>query len=204
LSEEDVEWTLGRLCELGVAREVHPRLSTGGDTVALMSKLARLVKEMGLERDIVPWRLRLAAMTRRMSHDELYLWLEQLKLKRSDSAVVRAAVVMGPALRTSLSRPDMSDWEVYKTLRAAPEEAIVFALADTPGGLAGERLRRYLTELRTRILSVGGDDILALGVKRGPGVGRILERLRELRVQEIVRGRERELEAARDLVKRST
>jgi len=70
-------------------------------------------------------------------------------------------------------------------------------------GLAADRLRRYLTELRTRTLSVGGDDILALGVKKGPGVGRILERLRELRVQELIQGREPELKAARDLVKRS-
>jgi tRNA nucleotidyltransferase (CCA-adding enzyme) len=97
----------------------------------------------------------------------------------------------------------MSDWEVYKTLRGAPEEALVFALAQTPAGLAADRLRRYITELRMRTLSVGGDDILALGVKKGPGVGRILERLRELRVEEIVRGRERELQAARELVERS-
>jgi tRNA nucleotidyltransferase (CCA-adding enzyme) len=203
LSEENVGWTVGRLCELGVAREVHPKLATGADTVALIHSLARLLEEMGLEREVVPWRLRLAAMTRSMTHDELYVWLERLKLKRTDSAVIRASVVVGPALSSSLSRPDMSDWEVYRALRAAPDEALVFALAGMVPGFAAERLRRYLTELRTRTLSVGGDDILALGVKKGPVVGRILERLRELRVQEVIQGREPELRAARDLVERS-
>jgi tRNA nucleotidyltransferase (CCA-adding enzyme) len=203
LSEENVAWTVGRLCELGVAREVHPRLATGEDTVALMNAIARLVAEMGVEREVVPWRLRLAAMTREMAHDELYVWLERLKLKSSDSAVLRASVVVGPALRSSLGRPDMSDWEVYRSLRSAPEEALVFALAGMAPGLAADRLRRYLTELRTRTLSVSGDDILALGVKKGPVVGRILERLRELRVLEIIKGRERELQAAHDLVERS-
>ena len=203
LSEENVEWTLGRVCELGVAHEVHPKLATGADTVALMNTLSRLVEEVGVEREVVPWRLRLAAMTRNMAHDELYVWLEQLKLKRSDSAVVRASVVVGPALRSSLNRPDMTDWEVYRALRSAPHEALIFALAGMAPGLAADRLRRYLTELRTRTLSVGGDDILALGVKKGPGVGRILERLRELRMQELIQGREPELKAARDLVERS-
>ena len=55
---------------------------------------------------MVSWRLRLAAVTRNMTHDELYLWLDKLKLKRSDAAVIRAAVVVGPALPTSLGRVD--------------------------------------------------------------------------------------------------
>jgi hypothetical protein len=68
-------------------------------------------------------------------------------------------------------------------------------------GIAEQRLRRYLTDLRRRTLSIGGDDILALGAKKGPGVGRILEKLRELRVEETVKGRLPELEAARRLLK---
>jgi tRNA nucleotidyltransferase (CCA-adding enzyme) len=200
LSEDDVEWTLGRLSELGVAHEVHPRLSTGPSTATLVKRLDALVAELGLEDEIVRWRLRLAAMTRKMSHDELYLWLEQLKLRRSDSAVVRAGVVVGPLLAGSLAREDMSDWQIFRTLRTTPEEALVFALACTESELAGQRLRLYLTDLRSRTLSVGGDDIMALGVKKGPAVGRILERLRELRVEQTIHGREPELEAARRLL----
>ena len=73
-------------------------------TVALVKRLDGLVAELGLQDEVVSWRLRLAAMTRNMSHDELYLWLEQLKLKRSDSEIVRAAVVVGPLLASSLAR----------------------------------------------------------------------------------------------------
>ena len=79
----------------------------------------------------------------------------------------------------------------------------MFALAEARRGLAQERLRRYLITLRTRTLSVGGDDILALGAKKGPAVGRILEKLRELRVLEVIKGREPELQAAREIVERS-
>ncbi len=85
LGEGDVEWTLGRLFELGVAREVHPKLATGTKTVALVKKLDRLVAELGLQEEVVTWRLRLAAVTRNMAHDELYVWLDRLKLKRADA-----------------------------------------------------------------------------------------------------------------------
>jgi tRNA nucleotidyltransferase (CCA-adding enzyme) len=200
LSEADVEWTLGRLFELGVAHEVHPKLATGQKTATLVKRLDALVTELGLEDAVLRWRLRLAAMTRNMTHDELYLWLEQLKLKRSDSAVVRASVVVGPLLATSLARDDMTDWDIYRALRTTAEEALVFALAGMTPGLAEQRLRRYLADIRSRTLSVGGDDMLALGVKKGPAVGRMLERLRELRVEEAIKGRGAELEAARRLL----
>lgn len=201
-SEEDVTWTLGRLSELGVAREVHPKLATGTRTAALVRRIDSLVAEVGVTHEVVSWRLRLAAMTRNMEHEELYLWLEQLKLKRSDSAVIRAGVIMGPVLATSLARDEMSDWEIYRTLRSTPVEALVFALAEADDGPADGRLRRYLTEIRHRTLSIGGDDLLALGAKKGPPVGRLLERLREMRVRETIQGREAELEAARKLLEK--
>jgi tRNA nucleotidyltransferase (CCA-adding enzyme) len=202
LSEADVEWTLGRLFELGVAREVHPKLATGVKTAALVKRSDALVDELGLRDEVISWRLRLAAMTRNMEHEELYLWLEQLKIKRSDSAVIRAGVVVGPLLRSSLAGDEMNDWAVYRALRTTPAEALVFALASMEPGTAETRLRRYLTDIRHRTLSVTGDDLLALGVKKGPAVGRVLERLKEMRVLETITGREAELEAARNIVEK--
>jgi tRNA nucleotidyltransferase (CCA-adding enzyme) len=203
LSEENVGWLFTRLCELGVAHAVHPKLATDSETVRLVDSIDSLVEELGVASEVVGWRLRLAAMTRNMSHDELYVWLEQLKLRQADSTVVRDCVVVGPHLASGLSQQVMTDWEVYTTLRTTSDEALVFALAGTSSGAAESRLRRYLTDLRHRTLSVDGDDILALGAKKGPSVGRILERLRELRVGEVIQGRESELAAARELFEKA-
>ncbi|MFH0915024.1 MAG: CBS domain-containing protein [bacterium] len=202
LSEADVDWTLGRLFELGVAREVHPKLATGVKTVALVKKLDSLVVELAVADEVISWRLRLAAVTRNMSHDELYLWLDRLKLKRSDSQVVRAGVVVGPLLAARLAEERMSDWEIDRALHTTPVEALVFALASMESGLAETRLRLYLEEIRHRTLSVSGDELLALGMKKGPAVGRMLERLKELRVEGIIKGRRAELEAARRLLEK--
>jgi len=201
-SEPNVQWTLKRLFELGVAREVHPKLATGEKTVALIVNLDSLVKEMALESEVVTWRLRLAAVTRNMDHDELYMWLEKLKLRRADADVIRAGVVMGPLLAPRLCNETMSDWQVYKVLRRVPVEAVVLALARTDPGPAEARLRRYLGEIRHRRLNVSGDDILALGLKKGPAVGRTLEKLKEMRVEGKIQGRDAELAAAHRLLER--
>jgi tRNA nucleotidyltransferase (CCA-adding enzyme) len=200
LSEADVEWTLGRLFELGVAREVHPRLATGEKTVALVRRLDSLVRDLALADEVVPWRLRLMAITRNMDHDELYMWLDKLKLKRSDSDVVRQGVVLSPHLAAQMARDTMSDWDIDKALRKTSVEALVFALAGLESEESQRRLRRYLTEIRHRTISIGGDDLHALGMKSDPAMGRVLERLKEMRVEGSIQGREAELEMARQLV----
>jgi hypothetical protein len=177
-------------------------LATGTKTVALVKGIDAVVDELAVGDEVISWRLRVAAMTRNMAHDELYVWLEQLKLKRSDSAVIRAGVIIAPALASMLSRDEMTDWDIYRSLRQDSVEALVFALAGMETGLAESRLRRYISEIRHRTLSVGGDDLLALGSKKGPAVGRLLERLRELRVKETIQGRESELEAARRMLEK--
>jgi tRNA nucleotidyltransferase (CCA-adding enzyme) len=203
LGEGDVGWTLGRLFELGVAREVHPKLATGTRTIALVKALDGLIAELGLEGEVVTWRLRLAAVTRNMTHDELYLWLDRLKLRGADSRAVRAAVVLGPLLASRLDKTDMRDWDVYKALRGLPLEAVVFALAGMDQGIVKERLRRYITDIRHRTIAVTGDDLLTMGMKKGPAVGRILDKLKELRVEGVVSGRAAELETARRLVEKA-
>lgn len=200
LSERDVGWSLTRLHELGVARQVHPKLATGERTVELVRRVDTLVKELRLRQEVVPWRLRLAAIARNMDHDELFMWLEKLKLKQADSQVVRKSVVMGPRLETKLGAAEMSDWEVYELLSKVPVETLLLTLARCGEGPAGGRVRDYLLRLRRRRLNVTGADILALGVRQGPEVGRLLRELQRLRVEERVRGREQELEAARRLL----
>ena len=159
--------------------------------MALVKRLDALVAELGLEDEVVTWRLRLAAMTRNMTHDELYVWLDRLKLKRADSQVGHGRRWWwGRCSASRLAKPEMSDWDIYRALRSIPLEALVFALAGIEPGVVETRLRRYLADIRHRTLSVKGDDLLALGMKKGPAVGRILERLKELRVEGIVNGRD--------------
>ena len=154
-------------------------------------------RSLALGAEVISWRLRLTAITRNMSHDELYMWLDKLKLKRSDSEVVRQGVVLGPLWRRKWPETNMSDWEIYKALRKTSVEALVFALASA--GRRGDAAAA--APLPGRHTAPGhqrdGRRSLGLGMKRDPAVGRILEKVKEMRVEGKIQGREAELEAAR-------
>ena len=109
-------------------------------------------------------------------------------------------MVLGPVLASQLTKPAMSDWEIYQALRKTSVEALVFAVAGCEDCPARERLRRYLEDIRHRTITVSGDDLLAMGMKKDPAVGRVLERLKEMRVEGTIEGRDAELAAARELV----
>ena len=137
LSEADVEWTLGRLFELGVAREVHPKLATGSeDRRAGGSGSTPWSRSWACATEVVTWRLRLTAMTRNMAHDELYLWLEQLKLKRSDSEVIREASGRGAAAADRCCRTTACPiGRSTAPCATYPSEALVFALGGHGRGI---------------------------------------------------------------------
>jgi len=200
LGESDMAWTLDRLFELGVARQVHPKLATGERTVELIRTLDQLVSRFGLADEVVLWRLRLTALTRNMSHDELFMWLEKLRLRHADRRVVRTSVILGPRLALQLAEEDLGDWDVYRLLRSVPVETVLFSLGRAPAGAGRERLERFLEVLRGRTLQVSGADIVALGAGEGPAVGRVLEALLRRRVEGGIDDREAQLTAARGLM----
>lgn len=200
LSEADVDWTLQRLYELGVAREVHPKLATGEKTVELIHALDDVVEEFDLAPEVTTWRLRLAALTRNMSHEELFMWLEKLRLRHADRQVLRDSVILGPHLVEQLTGEDMGDWDVFHLLRKVPLESLVFALGRAPAGAGQDRMRRFLGVLRSRTLEVTGADVVELGLPRGPEVGRVLTELTRRRVEGELERREEQLAAAKALV----
>lgn len=198
LDETDVAWTLQRLFELGVARQVHPKLATGERTVDLIVRLDSLVREFRLADEVVRWRLRLAAVTRNMTHDELFMWLERLRLRHVDAQVIRKSVVLGPRLNEQLAADDLGDWDLYRLLDAAPVESVAFALGRSESAASEERFRRYLSVLRHRRLQITGADVTALGVRQGPVVGRVMKAVRRQRVEGVLSlGRPAELAAVR-------
>ncbi|MHB9148834.1 MAG: CBS domain-containing protein [Thermoleophilia bacterium] len=203
LSEADVDWTLQRLYELGVAREVHPKLATGEKTVELIHTLDAVVEEFDVAAEVATWRLRLAALTRNMSHEELFMWLEKLRLRHADREVVRDSVILGPHLMEQVAGEDMGDWDVFHLLRKVPLESLVFVLARAPAGAGRDRVRRFLGVLRSRTLEVTGADVVELGLPGGPEVGRVLAELTRRRVEGGLEGRRDQLAAAKALVGRS-
>jgi len=198
LSEGEVKHSILRLAELGAATAVHPRLAADLDAVAIIRRARELAAKYGL--DVPPWRIAFAALARELAPDEVYGWLERLKMRRRDVEHIAAAVTVGPRLVERLRRDELSSAELVALAEPYAPDAPLFALAleDMPA------LHRYFSELRGVSLEVTGADLARLGLGESPRVGEVLAELRRRKLDGELDGRESELAAAEELIARGS
>ena len=193
LSEGEIEHSILRLAEIGADRAIHPHLAADEEAVALLRRLAELRDRYGLA--VPSWRLGLAVLARKLPPDEVYEWLQRLKVRRRDAEQIAAAVTVGPRLVERLQQ-GASPAEVVALAEPYAPDAPLFALA-----LADlEPLHAYFDRLRDVQLEVSGADLAELGLGESPRVGEILGELRRRKLNGELDGRDSELAAARELI----
>jgi tRNA nucleotidyltransferase (CCA-adding enzyme) len=198
LAEQRVAAALRRMAELGLDRALHPALDAGPEAVALVERARATAAEppyRGLVREPL---VLLACMCREMSSDQVYEWLDRLRLRRSDQDVVAAAVTVGPLIAERLGgEQERPPSELHELLDGQPPEALLAAeLRPGPASPVARRVRFYLERVRGARLEIGGDDLRRAGVPESPELGRALERTLALKLDGFVHGRDEELAAA--------
>ncbi len=194
LSEGEVEHSVPRLAELGAAAAIHPHLAADEEAVRLIRRGRELVAQYGL--DVPAWRIGIAALARRLPPDEVYSWLESLRMRRRDVEQIAHAVTVGPRLAERLRGTAPTASEVVALAEPYAPDTPLFALEleDQPA------LHRYFADLRGIRLEVTGADLAELGLRESPRVGEVLAELRRRKLNGELDGRESELAAARELI----
>ena len=196
LEEGDVEHSILRLAELGAASAIHPHLAADDEAVALLRRLIELRDRYGLE--IPAWRLGLAALARKLPPDEVYDWLQRLKVRRRDAEQVAAAVTVGPGSVERLA----GRRRARRGGRRSPSRTRPTRRCSRSRSPTAEPLHAYFDRLRDVRLEVSGADLAELGLGESPRVGEILAELRRRKLNGELDGRESELAAARELIER--
>src|SRR5438874_1778182 len=192
LEEGKVEHSILRLAELEADKAIHPHLAADDEAVTLLARLLALAQQY--EIDVPAWRLGLIALARKLPPDEVYDWLQRLKVRRRDAEQIAAAVTVGPRIVERLRDRDVEPAEIVALADRYAPDAPLFALA-----LAElEPLHEYFRGLRDIRLEVTGSDLAELGLGESPRVGEILAELRRRKLNGELDGRESELEAARE------
>jgi tRNA nucleotidyltransferase (CCA-adding enzyme) len=183
-----------RLGELGADRAVHPHLRADAEAVALFERALEL--RGGLHVEIPAWRVGLAAIGRELTPEEVYDWLERLKVRRRDVDRIAGAIAVGPRIVERLQAEELAPAEVTALADAFAPDAPLLALAreELPA------LRDYFTRLKDVRLEIGGADLAELGLRESPRVGEVLAELRRRKLNGELDGRESELEAAQELI----
>ena len=194
LEEGDVDHSILRLGELGADKAVHSHLAADEEAVTLLARLRAIARQYDVA--VPAWRLGLTALSRRLPPDEVYEWLQRLKVRRRDAEQIAAAVTVGPRIVERLRDRDVEPAEIVALADRYAPDAPLFALA-----LADlEPLHAYFQGLRDVRLEVTGTDLAELGLDESPRVGEILAELRRRKLNGELDGRESELEAARELI----
>jgi tRNA nucleotidyltransferase/poly(A) polymerase len=194
LEEGELDHSILRLRELGVDVAIHPHLAADEEAVELLARLAELKNELGI--DLPDWRLGLTVLARRLPPDEVYEWLQRLKVRRRDAEQIAAAITVAPRLVERLANGSAEPAEVVALAEPYAPDAplLALALADQ------EPLRAYFRRLQDVRLEITGADLAELGIGESPRVGEILAELRRKKLNGQLDGRESELAAARALI----
>jgi tRNA nucleotidyltransferase (CCA-adding enzyme) len=194
LEEGDAGSSILRLAELGAGAAIHPHLAADEEAVELLQRQRALNDRY--RTGIPAWRLALVALARRLPPDEIYDWLQRLKVQRRDAERIAWGVTVAPRLVERLRGDTPEPAEIVALAEPYAPDAPLFALAledQTP-------LHDYFERLRDVRLEVSGDDLAKLGVGESPQVGEILSELRRRKLNGQLDGRESELAAARELI----
>jgi tRNA nucleotidyltransferase (CCA-adding enzyme) len=194
LEEGDADASILRLAELAAGAAIHPHLAADEEAAKLLEQLRRLNERYAT--GIPSWRLGIEALARRLPPDEIYDWLQRLKVQRRDAEHIAWAVTVGPRLVQRLEGDAPDPAEIVALAEPYAPDAPLFALA-----LADQQpLHDYFQRLRDVRLEVSGADLAELGLGESPQVGEILGELRRRKLNGQLDGRESELAAARELI----
>ncbi len=112
---------------------------------------------------------------------------EMLKHYKSNTRDIRLRLLNRPNLKPSL---------LYFSLREFPLEVLLYAMARSSEEPARTQIARFLRDLRSVKLSIKGDDLLKLGIPRGPQIREVLDEVLKAKLDGIADSREEQLQVA--------
>ena len=84
--------------------------------------------------------------------------------------------------------------QIYDALHPLSLEALLFMMAKVPQERIKKAISLYLTKLRTVKIDITGDDIVEMGIERGPEVGSILKAVRDAKLDGLIKDKKDEME----------
>ena len=125
---------------------------------------------------------RFAAFAYLASTDEMTNLVERLRMP-SDWRAIVDEVGMVKRIAETLRRKPLSDVELRRALIDVRDAVVMAVIAVEPDPFISRRLIDFRDRLRPIRTTLKGDDIIELGIKRGPRVGQLLDELLDARTE---------------------
>jgi tRNA nucleotidyltransferase (CCA-adding enzyme) len=196
LDEREPERVLSRLDGLNVLSEIYPLLSWKEELCTCFNQLRQMVaggkwdvesKDGGCPEPS----LYLALLTYHLSRSELEAVAARLKIFRNDLTLLRQVLDLKES-ESKLAQPELPNRELYARLRFSSTSARMILWLCTQSERVRQRLWRYETELRHVQPTVDGEYLKELGLKPSPVFSKLLNAVRDARLDGQIQTEEEE------------
>lgn len=197
LLEKNPEAILKRMDELSVLSQIYEKLRFDEEMVSIFSEIRGVKSWYELlfkERPFDKVRLYLLCLLKDFTSSDIDQFLEKMELKERERRKIKADLEMLRELRPKLSMiKNAKKSEVYRLLKDLSTEAILLLMAETKDEELRRSISNFVTTSSTVKPEISGKDLKALGFKEGPIFKEILEKLRDLRIDGLVKTKEDEI-----------
>jgi tRNA nucleotidyltransferase (CCA-adding enzyme) len=193
---------IDRMAALGLLRYIHPDLKLTVVTRHILEEAAQIISWydlLFLEQSYEKWAVYFLALCDTLSNEQFLdvcirlavseHYRERLAEMRRQGGAVTELFGRKRSSRTH----DMSRSEIYHLFRDLSVEVLLYLMARTNCERMKKAVSLYFTQLQNVHCFVNGDDILSMGVPKGPLVGELLDRLLAARLNCEVMSREDEI-----------
>lgn len=185
LREKEPERALCRLDRLNVLGHIQSRLSCDEQVKALFACARQAMADGQWDAPVENSRpapgLYLALLTARLQRRDLLALIDRLHIFHDDLKLLRQAIDLRDR-ESDLDRPDLSSHAVYALLRQFSPAAVLVRWLCTGSEQVRAWLWRYDKELRHIQPAVDGAYLMSLGLKPSPIFSRLLNAVRDARL----------------------
>jgi tRNA nucleotidyltransferase (CCA-adding enzyme) len=185
LKEDEPERALRRAEELGVLSQLCPSLKGDGWLSKMFSKARQIDIRLSLPI------LYLCLLSNNLTEKENKEFISRLNFSK-DSAQAMNHTLQIKAELNKLAKPHVKSSEIYQLLHVYSTPAIQANALASESPLASQQLNLYLDKLRYVKPILNGEDLKKMGIPPGPKIGKILNALREAKLNGELRTRKDE------------
>jgi tRNA nucleotidyltransferase (CCA-adding enzyme) len=197
LEEDAPEKIIVRAAELGILKMISSSVTVD----AWLAEKFREARQLSRLQP-PPFGLYLALLTYRMEIEGLKQLISYLKPSKSITQSLLNTASLKAQL-PELNNPGLAAGRVYRLLHIFSRAAVEANLIACDSAAVKKHIDLYLTKLHCIQPELTGGDLIRIGARPGPDIGRVLETLREARMDGWITSRHEEIKVARKMLGKS-
>jgi tRNA nucleotidyltransferase (CCA-adding enzyme) len=202
LKEGRVVEIMEEMSRLKLGKSIHPKLKLERSQMGLFRDMREVCVWFNLLYLDIPyeeWVCYLLALMDPLEADEAVAFAKEFGVRKKVMEVIRATKgEAGKVIYTFLTSQVVSKKGIYDLLKDLPIETILYMMSKAKSEDIRRYISMYFTRLRTVSVSIGGNELISMGLSPGPLFKTIFEDVHEKKLAGELKTREQEIRYVRE------